>query len=151
MSRNVPILLDIGQLPHCPTPESREFVAQLVAIGLEIPQIAFCMKITPLDVKKHYKEELVHGTSLVNAKVGAALLANCLRGDTNAQKFWLQTRARWVPADKEDPKEKEKGGRILEDRRKFMDEIVSMVGKHKVQEEKAEVTQRATPGAKRVQ
>lgn len=146
-----PVLIDPNALPHCPTPESRDFVAQLVAIGLEVPQIAFCLKCTPLEVHKFYKEELTHGMAMVNAKVGAALLTNCLRGDTNAQKFWLQTRARWVVADREDPKEKEKGGRILEDRRRFMDDIVSLVAKHRATEEKAEVTKRATPGSKRVQ
>lgn len=149
--KNVPILIDPGDLPHCPTDASREFVMQLVAMGLELPQIAFCLKVTPLDIRRYYGEEIEHGTALVNAKVGSALLTRAMMGDVVAQKFWLTTRARWVAADKEDPKDREKGGRILEDRRQFMDDIVSMVAKHKKTEEKATVTQRATPGSKRVQ
>jgi hypothetical protein len=124
---------------------------QLVSMGLEEPQIAFCLKITPLDLRKFYDQELHHGQALINAKVGAALLSNCLRGDTVAQKFWLQTRARWIIPLKEDEKEKEKGGRLLEERKQAMDAILDMVARHKKTEEKAEVTQRATPGSKRVQ
>lgn len=150
-SNRIPVLLDAYNLPHCPTPESRDFVAKLVACGLEVPQIAFCMHVTPLEVKQHYTDELEFGLPLVNAKVGAALLNNALKGDTNAQTFWLKTRARWVPADKEDPKEKEKSGRALEDRRRFMDEIVATVARNKQRDEAATVTQRATPGSKRVQ
>jgi hypothetical protein len=149
--KNVPILINPGELPHCPTPKSREFVMQLVAMGLETPQIAFCLQITPLDLKRFYGDEIEHGSALINAKVGTALLTRALSGDVVAQKFWLQTRAKWVQADKEDPREKEKGGRILEDRRKFMDDIVELVAKNKKVEEKAEVTKRATPGSKRVQ
>lgn len=149
--RNLPILLDPGELPHCPTPESREFVCQLVAMGLEEPQIAFCLKVPPIELRRYYGNELHHGQALVNAKVGAALLANCMRGDTVAQKFWLQTRARWIIPLKEDEKEKEKNGRLLSDRKQFMDDIVQMVAKHKQTEEKAAVTQRATPASKRVQ
>lgn len=149
--KNVPMIVDPGQLPHCPTPESREFVMQLVSMGLEEPQIAFCLKISPLDLRRYYDQELHHGTALINAMVGKALLANCLRGDTVAQKFWLQTRARWIIPLKEDASEKEKTGKLLEDRKKFMDDIVSLVAKHKVRDEKATVTQRATPGTKRMQ
>src|SRR5688572_23237262 len=149
MTSRMPVVLDPGKLPHCPTPESREFVMQLVSMGLEEPQIAFCLKITPLDLKKHYADELVFGLSLVNAKVGAALLANCLRGDTNAQKFWLQTRGRWVVADKEDPKQREGSARALEDRQRVIDDIVGMVAKHRATEDKAAVTQRANPGTRR--
>lgn len=151
MVKNVPVLIDPGQLPHYPTPESREFVCQLVAMGLEEPQIAFCLKVTPLDLRRYYGEEMDHGSALVNAQVGKALLSNCLRGDTVAQKFWLQTRARWIIPLKEDQGEKEKTGRLLEDRKKFMDDIVSLVGKNKQRDEKAAVTQRATPASKRVQ
>lgn len=139
------VLIDPGQIPHCPTPESREFVSALVAMGLEVGQIAFALKCSPHDVTFHYKQELEFGASLVNAKVGAALLQRALIGDVNAQKFWLQTRARWVPAEKEDPKDKEKSGRLLEDRKEFMQDILDMVARNKVKEEQATVTQRANP------
>jgi len=149
--KNVPMIVDPGDLPHCPTAKSREFVMELVAMGLELPQIAFCLKATPLEVKRHYEEEIEHGSALVNAKVGSALLERAMMGDVNAQKFWLVTRARWVQADREDPKDREKGGLIKQERKQFMDEIVSLVAKHKKVEEAATVTQRATPGSKRVQ
>lgn len=141
----LPILIDPGDIPHCPTPESREFVAQLVSLGLEVPQIAYCLKCTPHEVTYHYKQELEFGTSMVNAKVGAALFQRCMLGDTNAIKFWLQCRAGWVPADKEDPKDKEKKGQLLEDRRAFMQDIINMVAQNKEKVERATVTQRVNP------
>jgi len=150
MSTNV-VIIDPDKIPHYPTPESREFVAQLVAVGLEVPQIAFCLKCTPHEVTYHYKDELEFGLSLVNGKVGAALLQRCLMGDVNAQKFWLTTRARWVAADKEDPKKAEQQGQLLQDRKAFMDDILQMVARGKEKEERATVTQRATPGSRRTQ
>lgn len=148
---NAVLVIDPGHIPHYPTSESREFVAQMVAMGLEVPQIAFCLKCTPHEVTHHYKQELEHGLALVNAKVGASLLARAFMGDVNAQKFWLVTRARWVPADKEDPKKAEQQGQQLQDRRAFMEDILQMVAKNRAKEEAATVTQRATPGSRRTQ
>lgn len=148
---NALLVIDPSKIPHCPTPESRDMVSQMVAMGLEVAQIAFCMKLTPHEVTYHYKDELEFGLSLVNAKVGVALFQRCMLGDTNAIKFWLQCRGGWVPAEKEDAKDKEKKGRLLEDRKAFMQDILEMVARGKDKEEKAAVTQRATPGARRTQ
>jgi hypothetical protein len=151
MSGRAVLVLDPSELPHCPTPESRDFVAQLVAVGLEVPEISFCLKCTPHEVMQHYKDEITHGTAMINARVGVALFQRAMMGDVNAQKFWLQTRARWVPADKEDPKKAEQQGQLKQDRQAFMNDILQMVAKGRAKEEQGTVTSRATPGSRRTQ
>lgn len=69
---------------------------KLVACGLSQEEISYVMGCTPLEVSQHYAQEIEHGTAATNALVGAALLKNALKGDTNAQRAWLQFRARWT-------------------------------------------------------
>lgn len=134
------LILSPAEAPHCPTSDSRELVAGMVACGLDYLQIAFVLKCDPSDVKRHYADELEHGTALCNARVGAALLRNCIAGDTNAQKFWLMTRAGWAPPTPEDQKKNQKTVQLTQEKKSIMDEIFRMVAKGKEKEEVAAAT-----------
>lgn len=81
---------------HAPTKRTREQVCKLVACGLNPEEVSFVLGCSEHDIRLHYEEELKHGTSMVTALVGGAMLKNALRGDTNAQRAWLQMRARWT-------------------------------------------------------
>lgn len=81
---------------HVPTSETREQVCKLVACGLTPSEIAFFFGCMEHEVKEHYERELEHGMALVTGLVGGAMLKNALGGDTNAQRAFLQMRARWT-------------------------------------------------------
>ena len=79
-----------------PTDEQRRLVKQLAAVGTKHEDIAHMVKIrSPKTLRKHFREELDRGAAEANANVAGALYKNAMDGDTNAQKFWLQTRAGW--------------------------------------------------------
>jgi hypothetical protein len=79
-----------------PTDEQRLLVKKLAAVGTPHEEIACMVKIrSPKTLRKHFREELDRGTAEANAKVAGALFDNAMKGDTNAQKFWLQSRAGW--------------------------------------------------------
>lgn len=81
---------------HTPTKKTREQVCKLVACGLNLDEISYVLGCLPSDVKEHYAQEIEHGSAMVTGLVGAALLKNALKGDVNAQRAWLQFRARWT-------------------------------------------------------
>lgn len=81
---------------HAPTKSTREQVCKMVACGLSPEEISFVLGCAPHEVKLNYDQELIHGTAMVTALVGAALLKQSLRGDVNAARFWLQSRAKWT-------------------------------------------------------
>jgi hypothetical protein len=145
------VVLDAGRAPHAPTDESRREVANMVACGLDFSQIAFVLNCSPADVRYWYKDELEHGAPIVNARVGAALLKNCLAGDTNAQKFWLATRAGWAPPTPEEQKKNQTNLQLSEVKRKLMDDIVTLVARDKETIEAADTVAQNTKGAERVQ
>jgi len=79
-----------------PTDEQRRLVKQLAAAGTPHEEIACMVKIrSPKTLRKHFREELDRGAAEANANVAGALYKKAMKGDTNAQKFWLQTRAGW--------------------------------------------------------
>ena len=92
MSRAVRIVEGI----HVPTKQKREQVVRLVACGLTTEQISFVLGCEEHEVRSNYEQELIHGVAAVTALVGAATLRQALKGDVNAQRFWLQSRARWT-------------------------------------------------------
>ena len=79
-----------------PTDEQRRLVKKLAAVGTKHEEIALIIKIrSPKTLRKHFREELDRGTAEANANVAGALYNKAMGGDTNAQKFWLQSRAGW--------------------------------------------------------
>jgi hypothetical protein len=79
-----------------PTDDQRRLVKQLAARGITHEEIARMINIrSPKTLRKFFREELDRGTTEANANVAGALYKKAMDGDTNAQKFWLQTRAGW--------------------------------------------------------
>lgn len=81
---------------HVPTSKTREQVCKLVACGLDETEVAFVLGVAEHEVRSNYSEEFEHGTALVVGLVGGAMLKNALRGDTQAQRAFLQMRGRWT-------------------------------------------------------
>ena len=81
---------------HSPTKSTREQVCKLVACGLSNEEISFVLGCAPHEVKLNYEQEIIHGSAMVTAMVGASMLKQALRGDVNAARFWLQSRAKWT-------------------------------------------------------
>lgn len=116
----------IASVPHAPTTKTRRQVEVMVACGLTSREVAHIFNCTIKEVESHYKDELYFGCAKINARVGAALLRNALQGDVNAQKFWLQSRARWVPATAI-----EHSGEVsVAERRTLVDEITKLAIGH---------------------
>jgi hypothetical protein len=87
-----------------PTDEQRRLVKQLAATGTPHEEIACMVNIhSPKTLRKHFREELDRGATEANFKVAGALFNNAMSGDTNAQKFWLQTHAGWGRSNFERP------------------------------------------------
>lgn len=148
----MPVIIEAYDRPHAPTSETREQVMKMVACGLDLGQIAWVLKCRPHEVTANYPEELEHAIAVTNAQVGAALLKAATKGDVNAAKYWMQTRAKWIVPNKVEVTGKD--GKPIEvdmkEKKSLMDEIVGMVGKGKVQEEQARTTAEVNRGANRV-
>jgi hypothetical protein len=113
--------------PHVPTSKTRHMVEGMAACGLDEVEIAYVLKTDPGTVKMTYVNELKHGLALTNAKVGGSLLKQALKGDVNAAKFWLQARAKWVPAQNIEVTGKNGGPIEMAEKQKVINEILEMV------------------------
>ena len=105
-----PEVLEFGEL--VPSDETAEQVAVMAACGLSLIEIAKVLKCEPLALKRLYQSEFENGSAMATAKVGGALYARAVLGDTKAAMFWLECRAGWKrqPATpKEAPAEEAKG------------------------------------------
>lgn len=114
---------------HIPTKASRLVVVRLVACGLSPEQIAFVLGCMPHEVTEHYSLEVEHGTSAVVAQVGAALVKNALRGDTNAQRAFLQMRGRWTVPQHVELTGRDGGPVQVEHRRKLVNDVLALVAR----------------------
>jgi hypothetical protein len=137
-----------AQKPHVKTSKTIAQVERMVACGLDYSQIAYVLECSPVQVKADYAQELEHGTSAVVAKVGAALLRQALRGDTNAAQFFLRSRAKWVTPTKIE----QDVSVTVDDKRKLMDDIVTLVAagssKKGLERAKQLADAQAPPGSK---
>lgn len=82
-----------------PTEEQRQLVKNLAAVG--IPQEDIARKIgirSPKTLREHFREELDLAVIDANASVGGALYKSAMKGNVEAQKFWLIARAAWRPS-----------------------------------------------------
>ena len=75
-------------------------VAMMTAIGNTHEEIALCVRdgISPKTLRKHFKRELETGKLVANREVGKRVFQNAIKGDIQAQKWWLACRADWKPA-----------------------------------------------------
>ena len=79
-----------------PTPEQREKVKTLAAVGTPHEQIADMIGVrSPKTLRKHFRHELNSGSPDANASVAGALYKKAMAGNVEAQKFWLLHRAHW--------------------------------------------------------
>lgn len=142
------IVIDAGEAPHMPTPDSREKVKYMVACGLEMPHICHLLGATPYEVNLHYKDELAFGLPLVNAEVAMRMLKAIEAGDMQSAQYWLKSRAQWiVPTKIEAQVEATVEHKIKRD---LMDSIIDMMTVPKRKEAAAETVSRANTGSKRV-
>lgn len=111
---------------HVPTKKTREQVCKMVACGLSAEEISFVLGCAPHEVKAHYEQEMIHGTAMITAAVGGAMLKNALKGDTNAQRAWLQMRSRWTVPHHVELTGKDGGPIEIENRRKLMARVLEL-------------------------
>jgi len=109
-----------------PTDEIREAVAKMVACGLDELDIAFFLKIEPLDVRRVFRDELRHGTAYFIGKVGGAMIDSALRGDVNAQRAFLQMRGRWAAPTRAEADDNT-AQQDVDSKRRLMNSIIDMV------------------------
>lgn len=124
MSKSIRIVGGI----HAPTKKTRDTVCKLVACGLSVTEIAFVLGCGEHEVRSHYNDELAHGMAMVTGLVGAAMLKNALRGDTNAQRAFLQMRSRWTIPQHVELTGKDGGPIEIENRKKTIARILGLVG-----------------------
>lgn len=136
--------------PHVPTRRTRILVAKLVSFGLTEPQIAVAAGIQPLHLRKHYRDELEHGTAIVTAKMGSALVRQGLKGDTNAIALYLKARAHWVVPTKMEVTGKDGGPVEIERRSKLIGSILERMRRLEAAKQEPPLTQQQkdAPGGK---
>ena len=76
-----------------PTDEQRTLVKTLSAVGIPQEDIARKLGVrSPKTIRKYFRDELDLGLTDANATVGASLFRQALKGNVDAQKFWLAHR-----------------------------------------------------------
>lgn len=113
----------LATLVHLPTPETRDRVARMAAIGLTTEQMAHVLNCSPSEITLHYESEVLHGLAIVTEQMATALIATGLSGDVQAQKYWLEVRAKW----KAPPTAISLGALSGDERRALLDSILGVV------------------------
>lgn len=94
---------------YTPTDEQRSLVTVMAAMGIPEDQMVLAIinpisrqPISPVTLRKHFREEIDKGVVQANSKVAASLFKNATTatesfpgGIPSAQIFWMKTRARW--------------------------------------------------------
>jgi DNA-binding transcriptional regulator YiaG len=79
-----------------PSAKERHQVKQMVAFGITQPAIAAVIGISERTLRTHCKTELATGLTSAIANVAGALYKSAIRGNVEAQKFFLRCRGHWV-------------------------------------------------------
>jgi hypothetical protein len=124
MSRKMKLIIVDGV--HVPTMATRELVCKLTACGLNPAEIAFSLGCQEHEIKDNYEQELLHGVALVTGRVGGALLKQAERGDVNAARFWLQSRAKWTIPQHVELTGKDGGPVQVEARRQLLQRVLML-------------------------
>ena len=64
-------------------------------LGFTQEKIAALLGITKPTLEKHFREELDRGMALIDYQVGSSLVDQALKGNVNAQTFYLSRRVGW--------------------------------------------------------
>jgi DNA-binding transcriptional MocR family regulator len=89
---------------HIVTGKTRAKVESLSTFGITHEQIASYLGISHDTLTKYYRKELSAGLIEANERVAKSLYKKATeQDDFQAQKFWLQTRARWKTAESDAP------------------------------------------------
>lgn len=112
---------------HIPTKATRQQVVKMVACGLSVKELSFVLGCMEHEIKEHYEQELEHGVAAVTAMVGGAVLKQALRGDVNAGRFWLQSRAKWTIPQHVELTGKDGGPVQVEARRATIARVLALV------------------------
>lgn len=128
---------------HAPTKKTREQVCKMIACGLSTDEISYVLGCAPHDVTMHYQPEIEHGMAAVTALVGGALLKQALRGDTNAARFWLQSKAKWTIPQHVELTGKNGGPVQVEHRRALMARVLELAGANSKTNDEGEATRGA--------
>lgn len=91
-----PDRLTDATVPHVKTDRTCIQVEKLAALGLAPSEIAYVLGTDEPTVVRLYQPQITNGMAMAVSKVGGQLFKNCMKGDTNAIKFFLQARAKWV-------------------------------------------------------
>jgi hypothetical protein len=89
-----------GRKPFDPSPEQREMVRGLAAVGVSHDDIAEALRISPTTLRRHCRQELWAGTLRAGLKVGANLLRIAttdppVPGTVEAAIWWTKARMGW--------------------------------------------------------
>jgi hypothetical protein len=111
---------------HIPTPETRQWVEQMVANGIEHDSICYIIKATPYELKLHYENEVKYGMASATAQVAGAVFRAGIEGDMKAATFWLRSRAGW--RDAVAPKtDADAPAQVAADKQHLIDKIVGLL------------------------
>ena len=90
-----------GRPPFVPTAAERKSVEKMTAVGNTVEEVALCIRdcIDIGTVRKHFGRELETARLIANREVGHRVYQNAIKGDIQAQKWWLACRAGWKPAE----------------------------------------------------
>jgi DNA-binding transcriptional regulator YiaG len=78
-----------------PTAKERDQIKMMAAFGLTQPAIAALFGVTDRTLRTRCKTELATGLTSAVAKVAGALYKPAMRGNVEAQKFFLRCRGGW--------------------------------------------------------
>ena len=84
-----------GPPPFQPTDDHRRTVERAAGLGFTQEKIAALLGITKPTLEKHFREELDRGMALIDYQVGSSLVDQALKGNVNAQTFYLSRRVGW--------------------------------------------------------
>jgi DNA-binding XRE family transcriptional regulator len=79
-----------------PTAKERDQVNQMAAFGITQPAIAAVIGISERTLHTRCKTELATGLTTAIANVAGALYKSAIKGNVEAQKFFLRCRGHWV-------------------------------------------------------
>ncbi len=98
--KEVPEEVNTGGRPeHEPTELIKAKVKLFISRGMSQDDTAKAVGIANKTLLKYYRHEIDTALIGTNAQVAGHLLKNCVKGNFQAQKFWLQVHAGWKITD----------------------------------------------------
>jgi hypothetical protein len=85
-----------GQPPHDPTKVDRDTVSVMVAGGIAQVDIARARSISVGTLRKHYRQELATGATVLNTIAITEHVKQIRAGNFHAIKWWQQARMGWT-------------------------------------------------------